>query len=680
MKKTICLTLSLFMVMSTFVFSQNASADALEGHLPYVVGDNLMINNADSLDGWENNLFETTLSTGTQIIEGNGSVTMTANNPKGQEDDIGAMTALNIPATDLTDYEKIQIKFYNNVNLSGSNRIQFNFVTGDGYDGFNLNYDATDLAKGWHTICVPRFALFVGTPSNWSSINRICFVWYNTSQISTNVEFTFDEIMGVPFRANAPYAVGNDLMINDCDSTLGWQDRMYHTTITAGADVVEGSGSITMGCTYPCEQSENVASMAILSFPATDFTPYKSIRYKIHFSDTLKGVHQFQTNFITGDLQDGFNHVYTFADLEAGWHTFVFDISSIHQAIPTADWSSINAMRFTWFNVALIDTAVDITLDEIMALEEEHICVPADEGNNENYHWYNCKSDGCAELIDYEAHYGKASNCIAAAVCEYCSYEYGIIDPDNHVNTELQNASISYTGDLYCHDCETVVKHGEEINFPESTATVSTVESSFKKGEIITVPVTISQYDNAFAYITVSAPEYDTSLLRFEGFEASGTDFQGALTDSGDDEFVLIATPTDETSASKLVGGEVCVMKFVALENTNKDTTVSVVVKANGYAYGSEDNWTKDRPLFVETVNGKVTIRETIYGDCNGDDLIDVDDALLVLQTAVKKITLSAEQILRCDVDYDGEITSVDALYILQYSVDVRTRFPIQND
>ena len=102
MKKTICLTLSLFMVMSTFVFSQNASADALEGHLPYVVGDNLMINNADSLDGWENNLFDTTLSTGTQIIEGNGSVTMTANNPKSQEDDIGAMTALNIPTTDLT--------------------------------------------------------------------------------------------------------------------------------------------------------------------------------------------------------------------------------------------------------------------------------------------------------------------------------------------------------------------------------------------------------------------------------------------------------------------------------------------------------------------------------------------------------------------------------------------------
>ena len=203
MKKTICLMLSLFMVMSTFVFSQNAAADALEGHLPYVVGDNLMINNADSLDGWENNLFDTTLSTGTQIIEGNGSVTMTANNPKGQEDDIGAMTALNIPATDLTDYEKIQIKFYNNVNLSGSNRIQFNFVTGDGYDGFNLNYDATDLAKGWHTICVPRFAFFVGTPSNWSSINRICFVWYNTSQISTEVQFTFDEIMAISLKGVA---------------------------------------------------------------------------------------------------------------------------------------------------------------------------------------------------------------------------------------------------------------------------------------------------------------------------------------------------------------------------------------------------------------------------------------------------------------------------------------------
>jgi len=661
------------------------STDTSVGHTPYGVGKDLMINNADSTNGWESGLYSATVSAGTQIAEGSGSVMMSATVPKGQGASVGAMTALNFPATDFTPYLKLQIKMYLSAALSGSHTIQFNFITGSGGDGYNFDYVVTDLAAGWHTITVDRIAISKVATADWSSINRIRFTWFNYSQISTKVKFTFDEIMALASGAHVPYAVGNDLMINDCDSTAGWQVGMYHTTITAGAQIVQGSGSVTMGCVYPYGQAGNVGSMTRLFFTPTDLTPYNSIQFKVFIDADLPGLHQFQANFITGDGEDGFNQTYTFKDFESGWHTFTFDKHSLEHEVDTADWSSINAIRFTWFNLEPITDIVNFTLDSIMALSEEHICTPDILAFDEENHWYSCATKGCAEAVNEKPHYGGENTCVGVAVCEGCGYEYGEIDPENHVNTVLQNESESYTGDLYCCDCETVVKQGVEITSPEVTATVATIESSIKAGDEIIIPVTITEYANAYAYITVSVPEYDANLLEFNGFEASETDFTEALTDSGSNGFALIAVPSNDTSAAKLTGGEVCVMKFTALEDINQDVAVSVTVKANGYAFGSEDHWTVDRPLLVETVNGGIDIPEgeivdpIVYGDCNGDDVVETEDALMVLQGAVGKIALTAEQLIRCDVNGDGAVDVTDSLCVLQFSVGKITTFPVEN-
>lgn len=62
-------------------------------------------------------------------------------------------------------------------------------------------------------------------------------------------------------------------------------------------------------------------------------------------------------------------------------------------------------------------------------------------------------------------------------------------------------------------------------------------------------------------------------------------------------------------------------------------------------------------------------------GDVNNDGKINSSDALLILQSAVGKITLSATQTLAADVNKDGKINSSDALKVLQYAVGKITSF-----
>ena len=68
-----------------------------------------------------------------------------------------------------------------------------------------------------------------------------------------------------------------------------------------------------------------------------------------------------------------------------------------------------------------------------------------------------------------------------------------------------------------------------------------------------------------------------------------------------------------------------------------------------------------------------------VYGDCDGNEEITSLDALYVLQASVGTRAITDDLLARCDVTGDGEITSLDALYILQFAVGTRTSFPVEN-
>ena len=82
-------------------------------------------------------------------------------------------------------------------------------------------------------------------------------------------------------------------------------------------------------------------------------------------------------------------------------------------------------------------------------------------------HWQVC--DSCGTEFNKAAHEGGEATCSAKAVCEVCSAEYGELDHDNHVNTEIRGAVAAteeaegYTGDKWCLDCDQMIEEGTVI-------------------------------------------------------------------------------------------------------------------------------------------------------------------------------------------------------------------------
>ena len=88
---------------------------------------------------------------------------------------------------------------------------------------------------------------------------------------------------------------------------------------------------------------------------------------------------------------------------------------------------------------------------------------------DENYHWKDCQTVGCGNIIDKAAHNGGEATCVKKAICSVCGVEYGTVNEENHKNTELRNVKSAteeetgYTGDLYCKDCEKIIEYGMVI-------------------------------------------------------------------------------------------------------------------------------------------------------------------------------------------------------------------------
>lgn len=657
------------------------------GHTPYATTDGgLMINNADSLDGWDvTDLFNTGLSAGTQVNEGSGSVALTSTIPTGQTANIGAMAMLNFPATDLSSYDNISMAMHFSEAMTGTHQIQINFITGSNSDGYNHVYTFADLAAGWHTISIDKSSLTdaLGGSTSWASINRIRFAWYNHAGLTSNIVFTIDAIKAFPDEVSP----SDPTVILPFDSLTRFTPEFNTSAAIETTVMTEGSGSMRMGFNVPTGQSGNVGGMLIYDFASSrDLSASNVFTLDIYSPIALSGQGgAFQVNFVTDSTaQDGFNFSIAIDNLNAGWNTITFYKTDVTSTASGSDWTNINRIRLTWFNLYQI-TCEFFLLDNLRGLDQvEHTCAPSGSIQyDDTYHWYNCATVGCGNLVNKEMHNGGEATCSAKAVCSVCGVSYGYTNASNHVNTEtrdavtvtcgadgysgdvwctdcntmitqgttiaatgnhtggvancsakavcvncgqsygeldstrhlnteVRDASETYTGDTWCTDCNTMLEEGTEI-VPKPidvTATVATVEGIFSAGDEIAIPITIGEWANAYATIDITMPVYDETYLTFDGFELSADNFGGALNASGPAGFALIASPSSEREALKVDGGEVCVMYFVAKTDIVEDLTVSVVLTARGYSVGAEDNWVAYQDLTVENVAGGIKVGE----------------------------------------------------------------------
>lgn len=92
------------------------------------------------------------------------------------------------------------------------------------------------------------------------------------------------------------------------------------------------------------------------------------------------------------------------------------------------------------------------------------------ESDGVEYHARECSM--CGDLKDTGSHSGGEAYCHGKAVCDVCGFEYGQIDPDNHIHTERQiivEPTPEKDGlcNIYCTDCKKMVEENVALPYAD---------------------------------------------------------------------------------------------------------------------------------------------------------------------------------------------------------------------
>ncbi|MBQ7130975.1 MAG: endo-1,4-beta-xylanase [Oscillospiraceae bacterium] len=125
-----------------------------------------------------------------------------------------------------------------------------------------------------------------------------------------------------------------------------------------------------------------------------------------------------------------------------------------------------------------------------------------------------------------------------------------------------------------------------------------------------------------------------------------------------------------------------------AVELVNQGYNISAVVlwglidtdswRASKYPLIFDDKWqAKEAYYAIVDSYEEVEESEIIYGDANGDGIVNSIDATMVTRHALKVINLSDDVLACCDVNGDGTVNSIDATIITRYALKVITSLPV---
>lgn len=137
-------------------------------------------------------------------------------------------------------------------------------------------------------------------------------------------------------------------------------------------------------------------------------------------------------------------------------------------------------------------------------------------------------------------------------------------------------------------------------------------------------------------------------------------------------------------SALKASQGQTVTFTLTAAENAQGEPTVTVKTASGNNVSFSESGGTysftmPDSAVVVTAEYDVSSETDILYGDANGDGIVNSIDATMVTRHALKSLTLSDEAALRCDVSGDGVVNSIDATIITRYALKVITSFPVEN-
>lgn len=182
-------------------------------------------------------------------------------------------------------------------------------------------------------------------------------------------------------------------------------------------------------------------------------------------------------------------------------------------------------------------------------------------------------------------------------------------------------------------------------------------EASGRPGD--TVKITLSlKTEETVNSIAISGITYDKSIMTFTGF----SDYEHI-------EDLTILPPTfDEEKMAIVIGlknaaafdGDICTLNFKINENALEGVTnidASSVVKL------------KSAEIPSAVASGKVNIRLQTLGDIDGNDTVDIDDAVLLFQYSMLPELYPISYAGNLDFNKDGTVDIDDAVRLFQYSM-----------
>ena len=182
-------------------------------------------------------------------------------------------------------------------------------------------------------------------------------------------------------------------------------------------------------------------------------------------------------------------------------------------------------------------------------------------------------------------------------------------------------------------------------------------EASGRPGD--TVKITLSlKTEETVNSIAISGITYDKSIMTFTGF----SDYEHI-------EDLTILPPTfDEEKMAIVIGlknaaafdGDICTLNFKINENALEGVTnidASLVVKL------------KSAEIPSAVASGKVNVRLQTLGDIDGNDTVDIDDAVLLFQYSMLPELYPISYAGNLDFNKDGTVDIDDAVRLFQYSM-----------
>ena len=205
--------------------------------------------------------------------------------------------------------------------------------------------------------------------------------------------------------------------------------------------------------------------------------------------------------------------------------------------------------------------------------------------------------------------------------------------------------------------CEVTVNKKEEPDV-NAKAVFTFPDVSGKPGETIDIRVSLKT-EEAVNTIALSKFEYDKSLLTFEGFyDYDHIEDMSSLPPTFDKDNMAVAIALSE---NRVFDGDICTLRFTINPEATDGAfdTVSAVpcVKLSSVEYSST------------VISSKVTVSAQMHGDIDGDEDVDIDDAVLLFCYSVLPEVYTIGYTGNIDFDKNGSVDIDDAVLLFRYSV-----------